>query len=144
MNTILQFCPLTPFLIKELNVFPDKKIILQVSCLIPVEEPGNEMCRHFPHVVPADWSPVSDRLHVVYYVISAAWEDSARHVCLHTEDPDVHQVPGDGPQDSQLRPLNVQAEVMDGGVVQGQQHGVEGETLHLEGVLGWLRHQTCH
>ena len=143
MNTILQFCPLTPFLIKELNVFPDKKIILQVSCLIPVEEPGNEMCRHFPHLVPADWSPVSDRLHVVYNVISAAWDDSARHVSLHTEDPDVHLVPGDCLQHAHLRPLNVEAEVVDGGVAHGQQGRVERETLQPGGVLSRLWHQSC-
>ena len=56
----------------------------------------------------------------------------------------VHLVPGDGLQDGILGPLNVQAEVVDGGVAEGQEDGVEGQALQPEVPLPLLQGDARH
>ena len=55
--------------------------------------------------------------------------------------PYVDLLPGDGEEDLVLGALDVQAQQVDGGVAQGQDHGVQGQALHLElfSCLGSLR-----
>ena len=50
-------------------------------------------------------------------------------VHLYVEYLDVDLVEGDGPQHLKLGALDVEGEVVDGGVVQGQEDGVHGKAL---------------
>ena len=52
-------------------------------------------------------------------------------VHLYVKDLDVHFVEWNCPQDCKLRALDVEAEVVHGGVAQGQEDGVQGEALSM-------------
>ena len=86
--------------------------------------------------------PVSDRLHELYDVVPRAREDLPSHVGLHADDPDVHLVPGNGLQHSHLRPLDIETEVVDCRVTQGQQEGVERDALDPSRVVRRLGNQS--
>ena len=73
-------------------------------------------------------------LHVVDDLLPGAGHDQAGQVCLHADHLDVDQVPGDGLEHLVLRPLYVQYEPVDCGIVHGQQQGVQGDTLQPQGV----------
>ena len=53
-------------------------------------------------------------------------------VGLHADHLDVDLVPGDGLEDLELRPLNVEDEPVDGGVTQSQEERVERNTLQQQ------------
>ena len=72
---------------------------------------------------------ISLGLHVVDDLLPGAGHDEAGQVCLHADHLDVDQVPGDGLEHLVLRPLYVQYEPVDCGIVHGQQQRVQGDTL---------------
>ena len=77
---------------------------------------------------------VSLGLHVVDDLLPGAGHEESSQVDLHADHLDIDQVPGDGLEHLVLRPLYVQYEPVDGGVVHGEQQGVEGHTL--DGAAG--------
>ena len=76
---------------------------------------------------------ISLGLHVVDDLLPGAGHDKAGQVCLHADHLDVDQVPWDGLEDLVLRPLYIQYEPVDCGIVHGQQQGVQGDTLQGQG-----------
>ena len=72
---------------------------------------------------------ISLALHVLDDLLPAARHHQPGHVGLHADHLDVHEVPGDGLQDLELRPLDVEDEPVDCGVTQSQEESVERNTL---------------
>ena len=77
-------------------------------------------------------------LHVLDDLLPAARHHHPRQVGLHADHLDVHEVPGDGLQDLELRPLDVEDEPVHGGITQSQEESVERQTLEGEAGLGLL------
>ena len=72
-------------------------------------------------------------LHVLNDLLPAAWHHHPGHVGLDADHLDVNTVPWYGLEDLVLRPLYVQYEPVDCGIVHGQQQGVQGDTLQGQG-----------
>ena len=106
----------------KLNILPDKEIVFGAHDLPALLEPRVSL----HHVV------VAHGVHVLDQLVPRAGEEPAAEVGLHTQSLDIHLVPRQGLQNWELGTLNVQAEVVDRGVAQGQQHGVHWEALHLD------------
>ena len=68
-------------------------------------------------------------LHVLDDLLPGPRHHQACQVGLHADHLDVHEVPGDGLEDLELRPLDVEDEPVDGGITQSQQERVERQTL---------------
>ena len=85
----------------NVNIIPDKQIIFLRVSVTPLHQ------------------TVAHTLHQLDDVLPGAGEHQPRQVSLHADHPDVQQLPGQRLQHSQLSSLNVQTEVVDGGVVQG-------------------------
>ena len=67
--------------------------------------------------------------HVINYLLSGSRHHHPGHVGLHADHLDVHEVPGDGLQDLELRPLDVEDEPVNCRITQSQEESVERNTL---------------
>ena len=72
---------------------------------------------------------ISLGLHVLDDLLPAARHHHPCQVGLHADHLDVDLVPGDGLEDLELRPLDVEDEPVNCGVAQGQEESVERNTL---------------
>ena len=77
---------------------------------------------------------ISLGLHVLDDLLPTA----RHHQAGHTDHLDVHEVPGDGLEDLELRPLNVEDEPVDVGITQSQEERVERQALESDGVRSLL------
>ena len=59
------------------------------------------------------------------------WENLSCNVQLNTQHLYIHLVPRDGLQHQVLSPLDIQAEIVNGGIAQGQQQAVDREALEV-------------
>ena len=81
---------------------------------------------------------ISLGLHVLDDLLPAAGHHQAGQVGLHADHLDVDLVPGDGLEDLELRPLDVEDEPVHGGITQSQEESVERQALEGDGVRALL------
>ena len=77
---------------------------------------------------------ISLGLHVLDDLLPGPGHHQAGQVGLHADHLDVHEVPGDGLEDLELRPLDVEDEPVNGGITQSQEESVERKTLESDGL----------